>query len=114
MPRQFGNDTLVEEFIEGKELTVGVIGSEALPVIHIEPVSGFYDINNKYPWMGGTGKTHYHCPADLPEHTALRACRTLALAGHARAGRGGLRTRRHHAARRMASPSCWRSTPSPA
>lgn len=70
--RKFGNETLVEEFIEGKELTVGVIGNEALPVIHIEPVSGFYDINNKYPWMSGTGKTNYHCPADLPARTALR------------------------------------------
>ncbi len=70
--RKFGNETLVEEFIEGKELTVGVIGNEALPVIHIEPVSGFYDINNKYPWMGGTGKTNYHCPAYLPARTALR------------------------------------------
>jgi len=69
---KFGNDTLVEEFIEGKELTVGIIGNEALPVIHIEPVSGFYDLNNKYPWMGGKGKTHYHCPADLPTRTALR------------------------------------------
>ncbi len=77
--RRFGNDTLVEEFIEGKELTVGVIGAEALPAIHIEPVSGFYDINNKYPWMGGTGKTHYHCPADLSESTALRV-RDMALA----------------------------------
>jgi D-alanine-D-alanine ligase len=76
--RKFGSDTLVEEFIEGKELTVGVIGDEALPVIHIEPVSGFYDINNKYPWMGGSGKTNYHCPADLPPDTVSRVQR-LAL-----------------------------------
>ena len=70
--RRFGNTTLVEEFIEGKELTVGVIGTTALPVIHIEPVSGFYDINNKYPWMSGTGKTNYNCPADLDEATTKR------------------------------------------
>jgi D-alanine-D-alanine ligase len=70
--RRFGNETLVEEFIEGKELTVGVLGDQVLPVIHIEPVSGFYDINNKYPWMGGTGKTLYHCPADLDEKTTRR------------------------------------------
>jgi len=70
--RQFGEETLVEEFIEGKELTVGVIGDQVLPVIHIEPVSGFYDINNKYPWMSGTGKTHYHCPADFDEATTQR------------------------------------------
>lgn len=70
--RRFGPTTLVEEFIQGKELTVGILGNEALPVIHIEPVSGFYDINNKYPWMSGTGKTHYHCPADLEEMTTRR------------------------------------------
>ncbi|MEI6534120.1 MAG: D-alanine--D-alanine ligase [Verrucomicrobiaceae bacterium] len=70
--KRFGTETLVEEFIEGKELTVGVLGGVALPVIHIEPVSGFYDLNNKYPWMGGTGKTNYHCPATLDERTTKR------------------------------------------
>ncbi len=70
--KRFGDTTLVEDFIEGKELTVGVLGTEALPIIHIEPVSGFYDINNKYPWMSGTGKTNYHCPADLDEKTTQR------------------------------------------
>lgn len=70
--RQFGDETLVEEFIEGKELTVGVVGDQVLPVIHIEPVSGFYDINNKYPWMGGTGKTLYHCPAEFDEATTQK------------------------------------------
>lgn len=70
--KQYGPDTLVEEFVDGKELTVGVIGGEALPIIHIEPVSGFYDINNKYPWMSGTGKTNYHCPADLDIETTQR------------------------------------------
>lgn len=70
--KRFGHETLIEEFIDGKELTVGVIGGVALPVIHIEPVSGFYDLNNKYPWMGGTGKTNYHCPAALDERTTKR------------------------------------------
>jgi D-alanine-D-alanine ligase len=70
--RKFGSETLIEEFIEGKELTVGVLGDQVLPVIHIEPVSGFYDINNKYPWMSGTGKTLYHCPAELDERTTKR------------------------------------------
>lgn len=70
--KRYGAETLVEEFIQGKELTVGVLGDDALPVIHIEPVSGFYDINNKYPWMSGTGKTNYYCPADLDEVTTSR------------------------------------------
>ena len=75
----FGDTTLVEEFIEGKELTVGVIGDQVLPVIHIEPESGFYDINNKYPWMTGAGKTNYHCPAALDEATT-KCVQTAALA----------------------------------
>lgn len=70
--RKYGATTLVEDFIEGKELTVGILGDQVLPVIHIEPVEGFYDINNKYPWMSGTGKTLYHCPADLDQATTQR------------------------------------------
>lgn len=77
--KRYGSETLVEEFIEGKELTVGVLGDTVLPVIHIEPVSGFYDINNKYPWMGGTGKTLYHCPADL-DPAVTQAVQDAALA----------------------------------
>ncbi|SKA75614.1 D-alanine-D-alanine ligase [Prosthecobacter debontii] len=69
---KYGTTTLVEEFIDGKELTVGVLGDQVLPIIHIEPVEGFYDINNKYPWMTGTGKTLYHCPAELDEATTKR------------------------------------------
>lgn len=70
--RKHGESTLVEEFVEGKELTVGILGDQVLPVIHIEPVDGFYDIKNKYPWMTGEGKTLYHCPADLGEETTQR------------------------------------------
>src|SRR5436190_319278 len=81
--KRFGTETLVEEFIEGKELTVGVLGEQVLPVIHIEPVSGFYDINNKYPWMGGTGKTLYHCPAELDPATTQRVQDAAMAAMHA-------------------------------
>lgn len=70
--KKFGSSTLVEDFIEGKELTIGILGDQVLPIIHIEPVEGFYDINNKYPWMTGTGKTLYHCPAELDEATTQR------------------------------------------
>jgi D-alanine-D-alanine ligase len=70
--KRFGDDTLVEEFIDGKELTIGILGDDVLPIIHIQPEDGFYDINNKYPWMTGTGKTHYHCPAELDSATTER------------------------------------------
>ena len=67
-----GTTVLVEEFIQGRELTVGVLDGEALPVIHICPRSGFYDLSNKYPWMNMGGGTDYICPADLPEEIAAK------------------------------------------
>lgn len=39
---------LIEEFIEGRELTVGILGEEALPVVEIRPKSGWFDYHNKY------------------------------------------------------------------
>ena len=65
--KKFGTHTLIEDYVAGKELTVGILGDQVLPVIHIEPVDGFYDMNNKYPWMTGKGKTLYHCPAPFSE-----------------------------------------------
>lgn len=61
----YGSSILVEEYIKGKELTVGIVGDQVLPVIHIEPKSGFYDMKNKYPWLLEDGGTDYHCPAEL-------------------------------------------------
>ena len=78
---KYGNDILVEEFIEGKELTVGILNDTALPVVHIAPRDGFYDMSNKYPWMGGGAGSDYYCPADLDEATT-RAVQHAALAAH--------------------------------
>lgn len=78
---KYGNDVLVEQFIEGKELTVGVLNGEVLPVIHISPRSGFYDMSNKYPWMSGDGGTDYYCPADLSDEIT-KAVQDAALAAH--------------------------------
>ena len=78
---KFGETALVEPFVSGKELTVGILGDQVLPIVHIQPRSGFYDIANKYPWMGGSGGSDYFCPADLcPETTA--AVQDAALAAH--------------------------------
>jgi D-alanine-D-alanine ligase len=78
---KFSNDVLIEQLIEGKELTVGVLDGEVLPVVHIAPRSGFYDMSNKYPWMTGDGGTDYYCPAELsPEVTKL--VQDAALAAH--------------------------------
>jgi D-alanine-D-alanine ligase len=78
---RYGGLVMVERFVEGLELTVGVLDGEALPVVHIAPRSGFYDINNKYPWMGGGGGTDYYCPADLDAATTARV-QEAALAAH--------------------------------
>lgn len=69
---RYGSEVLVEEFIEGRELTVGIFDGRALPVIHICPRTGFYDLSNKYPWMNMGGKTDYICPADLPDDVTAR------------------------------------------
>lgn len=88
---KYGADLLVEEFVAGKELTVGIVGDLALPVIHIQPRSGFYDISNKYPWMTGQGGTDYFCPADLSAEVtqavqaeSLRAHRALGVEVYSR------------------------------
>lgn len=77
----YSDDLLVEELIAGKELTVGIVGGQVLPVIHIQPRSGFYDISNKYPWMTGQGGTDYFCPADLPD-AVTKAVQVEALKAH--------------------------------
>ena len=79
---KFGPRALVERFILGRELTVGVLGDEALPIVEIRPLDGFYDYTNKYT----KGRTEYFCPAPLPEEVT-RAIRQHALAAHRSLGR---------------------------
>lgn len=63
----FADDIIVEQFISGREFSVGVIDGKALPVIEIAPIQGFYDYKNKYQ----PGSTIETCPADLsPDLTA--------------------------------------------
>lgn len=82
---KYDDRVLIEQYIKGKELTVAILEDTALPVIHISPRSGFYDINNKYPWLTKQGGTDYICPADLsPEET--RRVQEVALAAHKAAG----------------------------
>jgi len=83
---RFGNDVLVEEFIAGRELTVGMIGERPLPIIEIVPKEGFYDFKNKYPWLNPQGAAQHFCPANLTEaeaalvqKTAVQASRALDL-----------------------------------
>ena len=80
-------EILVEQYVKGRELSVGVIDNKALPIIEIIPESGFYDYVNKYQ----AGKTRDVCPAELEEYTtkliqseAERAFKALGLEGYAR------------------------------
>jgi D-alanine-D-alanine ligase len=78
---KYGNDILVEEFIEGMELTVGILNDAALPVVHIIPPEGVYDMASKYPWLSGAKGSQYICPAALDGETTL-AVQQAALAAH--------------------------------
>ncbi len=78
---EYGSDILVESFVEGKELTVAILDDTAMPIVHIAPRDGFYDMSNKYPWLSGGAGSDYYCPADLDAATTLRV-QEAALAGH--------------------------------
>lgn len=60
---RYDNEVVVEQYIEGREFSVGVMGGKALPVIEIAPKAGFYDYKNKYQ----AGSTVETCPAEIPE-----------------------------------------------
>ena len=89
---RYDEEVLAEQFIEGRELTVALLGkgagAYALPVIEIRAPGGNYDYQNKY---FGT-ETQYLCPAPLPAEVAaevadvsVRAYRALGCEGWARA-----------------------------
>jgi D-alanine-D-alanine ligase len=78
---------LAEPFIKGRELTVAVLGEEALEVTELQPKSGFYDYDAKYT----EGMTQHICPAQVPAEVreamldmALRAHRGLGCRGCSR------------------------------
>lgn len=69
----YNNETMVEEYIAGRELTVGIVGNDVLPVIEIRAPEGNYDFHAKYT----KGVTEYLVPAPLKkEQTGL--CQRLA------------------------------------
>jgi D-alanine-D-alanine ligase len=74
-------EVLIEEFIEGKELTVGILNGVPLPVVQITPPDGVYDMASKYPWLSGAQGSQYQCPADLDLETTM-AVQAAALAAH--------------------------------
>lgn len=90
---KYDRELLVEEFVPSRELTVGILGDQALPILEIIAKGGFYDFTNKYPFLNpqaGGGAEHV-CPAKIdPEKTkeiqqlALRAHRAIGLQVYSR------------------------------
>lgn len=78
-------EMLVETFIPGRELTVGIVGEEVLPVVEIRAPRGHYDYKAKYT----KGLTEYVCPAPL-EADITRQCQTLAWRTFTALGARGL------------------------
>jgi D-alanine-D-alanine ligase len=65
---RFDSEVLVEEKIEGRETTVGILGGAALPLVEVRPKQGSYDYQNKYT----PGATEYFCPADFDPATTRK------------------------------------------
>jgi D-alanine-D-alanine ligase len=90
---QYDPELLVEKFIAGRELTVGILGDQALPILEIIPKGGFYNFTNKYPFLNpqaGGGAEHV-CPAKIDQEKtheiqqlALKANRALGLEVYSR------------------------------
>ena len=83
----YDDQAVVEQYIKGREFSVGVIDGKALPVIEIAPLQGFYDYKNKYQ----AGSTIETCPAQLSEEKtrqmqdyAEKAFEVLRLKNYAR------------------------------
>ena len=70
----YDRQVIVERYIPGRELTVGIVGREALPVIEIVPPGGWYDYKAKYT----KGASQYLVPAPLDASVALR-CQELSI-----------------------------------
>jgi D-alanine-D-alanine ligase len=78
---KFDTAVLVEQLIQGRELTVGVLGDQVLPIVEIRPLDGFYDYTNKYT----KGKTEYFCPAEIPAELTAQI-QKYALSAHRSVG----------------------------
>ena len=83
----YDDEVIIEQYIKGREFSVGVMEGRALPVIEIAPKQGFYDYKNKYQ----AGSTIETCPADISEEKtremqrwAEKAFQILRLKNYAR------------------------------
>ena len=77
LARNFDSKVLIESFIDGREITVGIIAGKPLPIIEIIPSHELYDYECKYT----KGMTDYICPPDLEENISL-SIQNIALKIH--------------------------------
>jgi D-alanine-D-alanine ligase len=80
---RFDTEVLLEEFISGRELTVGILDGQILPIVEVRPKKGAYDYRNKYT----AGATDYFCPAPLPVTVAAQVGEVAQRAFQAVGGR---------------------------
>lgn len=71
------NKVLIEDYIDGREVTVGILDDKALELVEIVPKKGFYDFTAKY----SDGMTDFVAPADI-EKNIYRKIQEIALAAH--------------------------------
>lgn len=83
----FNCEVYAEQWVTGKEYTVGILDGQALPVIRLETPNTFYDYQAKY----FANTTQYHCPCGLPENeeqalqaVAVTAGKVIGIKGWAR------------------------------
>jgi D-alanine-D-alanine ligase len=81
----FGEEVMIEPYIRGKELAVGVMAGVAMTVTDIVPTSGFYDFEAKY----GEGGSVHVIPAEIPAHVFEKAMK-MSEAAHAALGCQGV------------------------
>ncbi len=87
LAKNFSSKVIIEKYIAGRELTVSILGEEALPVLEIVPKSGLYDYKSKYT----SGQSEYIVPANIPaeianemQQQALNAFTSLGCEGYGR------------------------------
>ena len=84
----YSDEILIEEYIPGRELTVGILGKKSLPIVEIIPSHNIYDFECKYT----EGMSKYMVPADLSDslirkisEDALKIYNTIGCRHYARA-----------------------------
>jgi D-alanine-D-alanine ligase len=78
---EYSSDLIFEKYIDGREMSVSIVGEEVFPIVEIKPRHGFYDYERKYT----KGMTDYECPARI-ESGLARKIESDALSGYLACG----------------------------